>query len=435
MSFLEDTIINLMKVVHWVNDVRSFYGGNLSADDTISSHFGNGDQADVTPLPLTSNVPYPIPPKDPDCSNLATKEDIELLHTSILNMLRVEKRIYNILGGDFWYKQNNNSEMPTGMIDSETFIKNLVASQWGMQGEKQTVARAKANNLIDVFAIFQSAIYHRLGLQEFPLQAVNSLAAKPGEETDIKIPYLSKLLEYQIKQQDNVIGRFPVDIKIEDADAIAAGNQAEEYHFPNLSEITAELMSVTLGQNVMLNILFNICLRELQETGNTKLVCVRNNYAIDAIIDYLGFATVEKKEKIPFVFNPLMGASGEGNIAESLKPSEIETIISECSEKLTHEQKLGRLLKAAAITEAVNYRKLGTDGSALADRLKGLLNLSKELGKNDLSLEDWIKEVEKGFTDQLKNQSIPKPYGRNFDERPEIINEKPDTIPTSNPNP
>jgi hypothetical protein len=342
-------------------------------------------------------------------------------------MRRNVRRTYEILGGDRWFEDGDTPKID---LDVETYVKGYVANQWGLEAEKEDVEPAEIRDVIDVVGAITSLNYFRLGLQEFPLDVPENLTDIPEgnePETLVKIPYQSKFDEWQFKQMDALLGQFPIKIRIEDNDLIKTGDQPLEIKLPNLAETVAELVGKTLTNEALINLLVNMNLRILNETGSAKLQGFKTSKAIEVLTAYFGYEDGKKKEKIRFLYNPLYQVPSEGtaNFSEFLKETEIEVIVDELLEKQTLEQKIDNLLYSAAIVRSSmadgvspnNDRKWGEYVKLFKDLVKSEADKEK---KNNDEFDEFIDRVEAGFTEEAGIKDLDKPYGRPRDQRPRI---------------
>jgi hypothetical protein len=344
-------------------------------------------------------------------------------------------RSYKILGGDRWYEDGDEPKID---LDVESYVKGYVANQWGLEAEKEDVNAAEIRDVIDVVGAITSLHYFRLGLQEYPLKVFENITEIPSndlfdvafqdvEENLIDIPYVSKFDEWRFKQFDALFGQFPVKIRIEDNDLVKTGDQPIDIKLPNLAETMAELVGKTLTNEALINLLVNMNLRVLNETGSAKLQGFKTAKAIEVLTAYFGYEDGKKKEKIRFLYNPLYEVPSEGtaNFTEFLKETEIEVIVDELLEKQTLEQKIDNLLYAAAIVRSSmadgvspnNDRKWGEYVKLFKDLVKSEADKEK---KNNDDFDEFIDKVEAGFTEEAGIEDPNKPYGRPRDQRPKI---------------
>ncbi|MEG3437292.1 hypothetical protein V0288_09190 [Pannus brasiliensis CCIBt3594] len=336
------------------------------------------------------------------------------------------KRIYQILGGDQWFEEGIE---PKITLDTESYIKGFVASQWGLEAEKTSPSPAQIKDMIDVVGVISSLNYFRQGLQEYPLEVPKDISEIPedGQEEMETIPYASKFDEWRFRQLDALFGQFPIKIRIEDNDLIKTGDQPVEVKLPNLAETVAELVGKSITNEALVNLLANINFRLLNELGSTKLQGFKSHKILEAIATYLGYEDGQKTEKIRFLYNPNYTVE-EGKqpiFEELLKETEIDVIVDDMREKTPLEGKLDILLYAANIIKASLFEEANPNSDAdwenyvktFKDLVKG--EKEKEEEKKD-DLDDFLQKVEEGFTQEPGIIDPTKPYGRSRDQRPRI---------------
>lgn len=337
----------------------------------------------------------------------------------------------------------------------------------------------RMDSLLDYFTSLISVVFWKLGLNEIPVKVPKNLAELPkldeiqGERDldktyfnsddkanlyqdeenpdfekieeslseELKEKYyqevysLSELATWQTKQLDNVLGSFPIEIDIKDNDLIEVGEQGLKISLPNLAETLAELVGNSIEQQAVVDALMNITLRNLQETGSSKMQAVKNNYQLEAIADYLGFKLAKKKKKVQFTYNPLYGSDKKESekeekesLTEALEPTEVEIDIIDFDDETSLEEHMMTLVEAARITKAANWRTVDPNNiKALKDLFLDagkLLNNEEEPppgkkeDKQDFDL--FLEDVEKGFTTTPGITDDKNPYGKNYERRPRI---------------
>jgi hypothetical protein len=239
------------------------------------------------------------------------------------------------------------------------------------------------------------------------------------------ITSIPELIMWLSKQLDGLIGAFPIRINVTDTDLIEEGNQSKQISLPNLSEAIAEMVGQNITMQGYTEALFNIAMRNLQETGSTRIQAIRSHYSIESIADYLGFKVSKTKKKVPFTYNPIYQnkENEKPNLTESLKPTELDVDIEEYTEKVTLEAEILLLLEAARIIKARFWRPVDLEN---IKNLKDLFLAGKDLlddkkDKDDKSdFEKFLEKVEDGFVNETGIKDATKPYGRDRNNRPRI---------------
>jgi hypothetical protein len=267
-------------------------------------------------------------------------------------------------------------------------------------------------------------ILKRLGADQYPVNVPVSLTGRDLATTQIQS--LTEFQSWQTKQLYNMVGRFPINIKIEDTDLIKTGNQSADLEFENLSETLAEMMYLLIEGRSKNDALLNITLKNLIETGSTKKQAITSYRLLQAIQSYLGFKTKQKTEQVRLTFNPLVGSDGASeSLSRALQNSEVTIKIEEEDEDHTLEEKLLTLLEGARIIKGRFWEKLTPqDVGKWVQNIKdlaGAIDGTSSGGTGELSdFDSYLEQVERGFTDVSGNSETIYPYGREYDQRPRI---------------
>lgn len=258
-----------------------------------------------------------------------------------------------------------------------------------------------------------------------PIELEEKLTEEFKKEYYQDITSIPELIMWQSRQIDGLIGAFPIDINVTDTDLIEEGNQSKQISLPNLSEAIAEMVGQNITMQGYTEALFNIAMRNLQETGSTRIQAIRTHYSVESIADYLGFKVSKTKKKVPFTYNPIYQnkEKEKPNLTESLKPTELDVDIDEFTEKVTLEAEMLLLLEAARIIKARFWRKVDLDNiKALKDLFlagKDLLGDKKD-EENKTDFEKFLEKIEEGFVNETGIKDASKPYGRDRNNRPRI---------------
>lgn len=266
-----------------------------------------------------------------------------------------------------------------------------------------------------------------IGVDEYPASLPESLISKdegwlgnliPNQPASI--PNLTQLLGKFIEYFDEVSGQWEVAVEVKDSDPSKLGDQPKGIKLPNLAEAIAEMFTLCLQTNINSETLLNVATRSLIETGTDKQQNFVNYKLTQAIADYLGFKTKEKKVDLPLLFTP-----EKTRYDELLKESNVPVAVEEMDEQFGLEIDLMKLRKAASILDSVYFRKLDPNGDIKAQILSALLQRKGEVDKinDDESDTDWetfLRQAEEGYGNVTGVDDPTKPYGRPYAERPKI---------------
>jgi hypothetical protein len=260
-------------------------------------------------------------------------------------------------------------------------------------------------------------IYERLGVDQYPVTVPVSLTGTDTSTT--KINSITQFQSWQTKQLYNMIGRYPIKIKVSDSDLVKTGNQSVDLEFPNLAETLAEIMGILILMNGKDDALMTIGLKTLAEVGSTRKQTIIDYRLTQAIASYLGFKTKQKSENIEFLFNPLVGSDGNPeSLARALTNSTQSIKVEEEDEERTLEQKLIILVEAARIIKGRFFQKMSDKN--LDSWIQGIKDLATAADSAGEDFDSYIEKVERGFIDEAGITDQLHPYGRNFDQRPRI---------------
>lgn len=240
-----------------------------------------------------------------------------------------------------------------------------------------------------------------------------------------KINSLTEFVVWQMKQLDGLLGAFPIDFEITDNDLLEEGDQTLRVSLPNIAETLAELMGNSINQEKYTDVLMNLCLRILMESGSIKSLGVINNSAIESVVDYLGFKIERKEKEVDFTFNPgLETEEGkELDIAKFLEPQKIKMKVEEYDDEVTLETQLLTLLEAAKIVKGALTRRVNVENdAALKSLFKNSLDVlnTKDDDNEKSKLDKWLEKFEDGFTNEPNIKDPTKPWGRDRNQRPRI---------------
>ena len=277
-------------------------------------------------------------------------------------------------------------------------------------------------------------IHKGLGISKFPGQlpvTIIQQGKNPGEPAQEPIADFVDLLTWMFKRDDERWGQWQIEIEVKDSDLTKEGNQSKTIKFPNLAESIAEMEGQMLSILTNVEALVALQVKTLAESGIGRQEAMKGYLASKAIIKYFAIKTVEKDFPHPLTYTP-----GAGSIDELIQESEGHVVGIDYEEKETLRDIFADLLQAAAIIRAVHWQKIDTKTSTkgqLLDLLKGSVELANKIGTPGVKIsengdkfdpskdwEDFLDEVEDGFTNSTGIADLQNPYGKTRDRRPRI---------------
>lgn len=281
-----------------------------------------------------------------------------------------------------------------------------------------------------------------------------------------KIESIPQLILWLTRALDELIGKFPLTMEIGESDLINLQEEFQEWQsknnktddslpfylqndklvsfrrengklvktikIPNLAEAVGEMMGAGLLNQQQNSLALEFLTRTLLEIGSNKNLSVKNNAILEAILDYLGFATTDKIIDVDYTYNPVVNTSkAENSFKQLLQPTQVQMPIPEFSDKDGFEATASSIKEIQMIVKAALTEGIGKTDGQLKQRIKdyatelGLTakntdpeppNAPKEKDDFDLLLE----KIERGFIDQPGITDITKPYGREYEKRPKI---------------
>jgi hypothetical protein len=97
----------------------------------------------------------------------------------------------------------------------------------------------------------------------------------------------------------------------------------------------------------------------------------------------------------------------------------VDLEVDELDEKSNLQIQINTLLDAAAIIRAKFFKKVGID-SAKEDFINHIKNAASLLNDDDADLEEFLQDIENGFTGYQGITNNTNPYGRPYAQRPKI---------------
>jgi hypothetical protein len=252
------------------------------------------------------------------------------------------------------------------------------------------------------------------GEASFPIELPNSMVDNDGKTAILRTN--AEAFAYLIKYIDSVVGKFPIELEIEDSDLLQSGNQKAKITLPNIAETLAELSGLALSGNAHAQAQTNLALKTIIQTCKNSVGVSINQDHLRAITDYFGFAHSAVKREIVL---PITPDTYEFEQALQISTQVYEGL--ELTDKKDLNTYLAAFMQAASIIKAVNFKKVKGDNikGSIKDYLRSLKESAGDIGEDDWN--QFIAEVENGFGTHPVNEP-GHPYGRNIEERPRIKN-------------
>lgn len=275
-----------------------------------------------------------------------------------------------------------------------------------------------------------------LGVDEFPAQFPARLT---GSGTTVNIANIPQLLKQQVLYSDELLGEYPIKIKIEDTDPTQEGNQSQTLEFGNTSEVLAEAFGAMMNVSLDTQVLVQLATKALIELGVTRKQLHTTQSMVDAICQHIGFASQEDTEDVPFTFTvPNYDNRNELTLEQFCKESTQKVEILKYKGKNTYMEDAAILRHMHGIIKGVFFRGIARDAVDVAGAIKNLVKKQSDtmdkiaVGSTD-DLDNWAEDFEMGFsayTGGTTARDPSKPYGLPLDQRPRIqIIRKPSAEP------
>lgn len=234
---------------------------------------------------------------------------------------------------------------------------------------------------------------------------------------------------------DELLGEFEIPIEIKDADPATPGEQPDGMKILNVAEGIGEMLGIQTVTATNSEVTVNMLMRILYELATLRQTTADSNSKTKTLVDFFGYRTTEKEEKIKLSFT-----AGKDKLDETLKESEHPITITIFDDlKQTYKHDVAKLLESAAIIKAVNRKKVNLN-TAAADIAKNIRELAKNKAEQDKVLgkkqdDDFnkvIDDFESGFIATPGIDDGTNPYGEPYETRPKVV--KLNTEPPAAPN-
>ncbi|BAI88344.1 hypothetical protein [Limnospira platensis] len=242
-------------------------------------------------------------------------------------------------------------------------------------------------------------IYEFLDPESFPAEMPEKITVNADNpENRIKrINTLPEWLMYRFDIDDERWGEFEVKVEIDDVNLMTKEQEHAEIKLPNLAESIAEIFGLVMEIAISHQVTQNAVLTCLHEAGLAHAAAFKAGREVSEILDYLGFETEEKYEKLKTAFTP-----EADNFEELLEPNESKVkITNQKNAKETLETALNQIKEIFSIVRAQGTLQVnGNDPSK--DILADLTRLYDSMKK-----QDEIREQETNKVKELLKKDFP----------------------------
>lgn len=293
------------------------------------------------------------------------------------------KKVYRILGGDAWNFNQEGVPNRKEKFDEEfkTIAVNAFKKSEGGGFDEQD---QDSENLLTWLKRCFGSTYFRTGIHGFPTNVNKTMLSYSDDEEPEKISTLSDYLAWFIQQFDLLLGQFPVEIEIEDADPLKKGNQKKTIELANLSESIGELYGLATIGATNADLAINFLVRLAAEMVSTKSATLITQDYAKANASFLGYEGKAVEREIEFAFNPLKADTMEG-FEEFLANSKAKIVGWEETDKASMVDYMQKLMFSASIIKAAFFRN-SKQLSVIEKELESLF----EQGKDDKAWQEFI---------------------------------------------
>ncbi len=341
------------------------------------------------------------------------------------------EKIFKILGGDAW----EGDTTPYIRVNPESEIKEKANAHLGTEGaEYAEPVELIANNFLDLLAAYNSPQWWRAGYFDFPTEVEKSLTLNNSDNPNemITIHNAKEYLDWFIANNDEILGAFPLRIKIKDSDFLQTGEQELNADIPNIAESLTELHQKQLEHEALFSALLGFNARELIEIGSVKKIATQLYYKVETIQDYIGAKIKQVVKKVRFTFSPTYQPSEDepDSISKFLENSEPKIQIEEIDDTQSLEKHMAILKRASSLIMAVHGENIDPDDpSGWVEEIKNAYNiLTKEDKKTDEDgnpdqtdeFKDFLDTIEDGWINTTGITDAVNPWGKDRSQRPKI---------------
>jgi hypothetical protein len=335
---------------------------------------------------------------------------------------RHTERAHNILGGDIWF-QAPGSRDPLYKVKLERKLRE-VGTVFGFPAipdedptavtieEEQArltgqpiPGQVKIKNLVSLINLYTSNIYHRAGYHGLPASVPKTLLGYTDNDDPIAMQDFASYFVWFVKQVDGLIGKFPINITIEDVDPLTQGNQTKNVELPNISEALAEMYGLNISSSVNGDVAVNFLMRLASEVIATKNSSLITQDYVRANAAFLGYKGNPARREVNYSFD----AAKLGSLDEFLNESKGYVVGWEEDDKESVVGFLQRIVFSAGIIKAAFFR----DQKRLAELQKEIESMMT--GNKAASDAEWdaLLALINDPANYFNKDSIPHPRVRN----------------------
>jgi len=346
---------------------------------------------------------------------------VSFLHREECKTNYFAERSHNILGGNQWFTETTSrNPVRRGKLEREIqlFAESLgfpkvepenpqvVAAEEALeqQTNQPTPGKQTTFNLPDYLKALTSILYHRSGLHGFPAKVPETLLGYSDAKPLQTVKDFASYFHWYLQQFDALVGKFPINIRVEDIDPLTPGNQIKEIELPNISEALAEMYGMNIGTSVNADVSVNFLMRlasEVIATKNSSLIT--QDYA-RANAAFLGYKGNPARREINYSFDP----AKLGSLDEFLKESKGYLVGWEEDDKESVVGFLQRIVFSAGIIKAAFFR----DKDRLAELQKEIESMAAEDKAGNEAEWNAILALLNDPADYFNKDAIPKPRVR-----------------------
>lgn len=250
-------------------------------------------------------------------------------------------------------------------------------------------------------------IYRATGAREdFPVQVPQVF--NRDENRTISLRSIPEMVLWLSQVIDGLVGSFPVEIEIEDADPLTPQKEKVKLEMGNISEILAELYGLGYVASQTGNTTVNGIIRLASEIIATKNATLHNQGHIKAQSAYLGFKQKNSQQRVGYAF-------------DLDEPNSLSKIFDDVIQKIDFiqfddEENLAEILQRILVdVELLKVGKVVSPQRAgqVLQRLQDLAN-NPIWGRGDMDWETFIETLNtEGFVNRTPGS--PKPRAENID--------------------
>lgn len=242
-----------------------------------------------------------------------------------------------------------------------------------------------------------------VGVEEFPALVPEAMTNEESNEKEIN--NIPGLIAYLHETIDELVGQFPIKIKVRNSDL--EDNEPQEIILPNISETLTEIFNsgYLAANDTSEN--QHILLRLVSELAQVKIATIKAHDIALTTSNYLAFPVEQRHVRVKSAFN----WDENEKLGEFLKQGEIslETYKSKQTESL--QDVLQELLFAAGLIKAVFYRE-NDSSDYLGTILRDFMGVEKK--EQEKSDETW--ETFKGLIENPVPIAKTSPWTRRIED-------------------